>query len=395
VLLISVAGAACGVTLAALSLTDVGIGSVFSFENLFTAIHDPSGRSEHGAPSELLLRYAETSIIRFVEVLRDPAVAAVLVLPVAALVVRAVTRRTWAQRALTTALAVASVIALLVLAGTMTASGGKVVHWFQRFRIADLTFLVLFAFVGACCCVPFLSRTASRRGVTVFLAVAALIALLPVVGAIGTNNPLLVQFVRHMAPLFAALAMLTMFLGFAGRWRPFAPVVCAVVAMFSVAQLLFTLLYHPYRLARPGTEQTVELAAPPHMSGLKVDPATADFVRTLLAVSRRMVGSTTGMPMLALFDIPGATYILDAIAVGHPWHLAGSAMERTICDRVKADPLSKHLRMIVLDRAPISPGILECLRQAGIDLTAYQEAAGIGIPYPIDGQRMLRLLVPR
>jgi hypothetical protein len=258
------------------------------------------------------------------------------------------------------------------------------------------TFFVLFVFAGALCCIPFVRRTVARGDTTVFLIAAALIASRPAVGAIGTNNALLTQFIRHMGPLFAALAMLAMFLGFAGRWPPFAPVVCAVVAMFSTAQLFVTLLYHPYRLARPGIEQTVTLAAPPHMRGLKVDPATADFVRTLLLESQRLAGDSTAMPMLAIFDIPGVIYILDAIAVGHPWHLAGAAMERTVCDRVKNDPLARtQLRMIIVDRDEVPSNVLECLRQAGVDLSAYAEAARVGIPYPAEGRQMLRLLVVR
>ena len=397
-LAISIAGAVCGAALMAFLTTDAGVGRLFSLANLFAAINDPSGRSDHRGPAELLLQYAATSIQRLIDLLRDPAAAAVLILPVATLVVRAATRGTRAQGAWTTVLAVASLVALVVFAATIALRGGDGVVWFDRFRIADLqTFLVLFAFAGACCCVPFLPDTMSRRSAVMFLAVVALIALLPAVGAIGTNNALLTQFIRHMAPLFAALAMLTMLLGFAGRWRPFAPVVCAVVAVLSTAQLFVTLLYHPYRLARPGTEQTVVLAEPPHMRGLKVDAPTADFVRTLLADSQRAVGLTAGVPVLALFDSPGALYILDAIAVGHPWHLPGNAaMDKATCDRVKADPLtSARLRMIVLDRDQLSPDMMECLRQARIDLTAYNEVARIAIPAPLHGQQMLRLLVPR
>lgn len=392
-----VAGAACGAALVAFLSTDAGVGSMFSFRNLLAAINDTSGKNDHGATVELLYRYAETTILSVVDLLRDPAVVAVLLSPIAAVVMRAVARKTQLQGAWATALTAASLVTLLVFAALTTVQDGHGV-WFNRSRTADLqTFLVVFAFVGACCCVPFVPATMSRHDAWRFLTVVALIALLPVIGAIGSNNPLLTQFIRHMGPLFAALVMLTMFLGFAGRWRPFAPVVCALVAVLGTAQLFFMLLYHPYRLPRPGTEQTVVLAEPPHMSGLKVDPPTADFVRTLRAESRRAVGNTTGLPVLALFDIPGAIYILDALAVGHPWHLpGGTAIEIAACDRVKADPSTRAgLRMILLDRDQLSPNMLECFRQANIDLTAYDEAARIDIPNPINGQQMLRLLVSR
>lgn len=398
VLLTCVAGVVCGAALIAFLSTDAGIGRMFSFENLFAAINDPLGRSDHGAPVELLHRYAETTVLRFIDLLRDPPAAAALILPVAALVVRAAASERPVTAVWVTVPAAASLAALLAFAGTAAIRGMDATLWFGRFRVADLqAFLLMFALAGACCCVPFAPGTLSRRHALRFIAVAALIALLPVVGAIGSNNPLLTQFIRHMAPLFAALAMAAMFLGFAGRWRPFAPVACAAVAVLSTAQLFTVLLSHPYRLARPGTEQTILLADPPHMRGLKVDQPTADFVRTLRAEAARAVGNAAGMPVLALFDIPGAVYILDAVAIGHPWHLPGnSAIENAACDRVKADPSTRlHLRMIALDRDQLSPNMLECLRQADVDLTAYDEVARIGIPMPMGGQQMLRLLVRR
>jgi hypothetical protein len=377
-----------------LTLTDAGIGSTLSFEGLIAATLDPAFRDEHGGPSELLRRYADTGIARLVELLRHPAAAAVLTLPIATLVARSLAGDTRTHRILAAALAAASLVALLVFAGSL-AAGGDSALWLDRYRIADLqTFLVLFAFIGAGCCVWFAPRIASRRDAMIFLAAAVLIASLSVVGAVGTNNPLFTQLIRHMGPLFAALAMFAMLVGFAGRWRPFAPVLCAVAAIFSTIQLFNTLLYKPYRLARPGIEQTVALSGPPHMRGLKVDPPTADFVGSLLSQSRRLVGDATSMPTLAIFDIPGVVYILDAISVGHHWPQGGAAMEPVICGRLKADPLIRtRLRMVVLDRDELSPAMAECLRQAGVDLSAYAEAARI--PDPMGGMRTLRLLVPR
>jgi hypothetical protein len=299
-----------------------------------------------------------------------------------------------AWRGHATVLAVAGVVALVAFAAMLATGAAGAAVWLHRQRIADLpAFLTVFALVGALCCVPVVRGSVSSRDTAIFFAAVAMVAVLPAIGAFGTNNPLLTQFIRHMGPLFAALAMLFAFLAFAGNKRHLAPIACAVVAVYAVAQLTVTVLYQPYRLPRPALEQTVVLEAPPHMRGLKVDPETAEFVRALLAESERVAGGMGGKPMLAMFDIPGVPYILDARPVGYPWHVPGT--EPVICDRMRADAaMAKQTVLIALDREEVSRSLIECLGQAGIDISRFKERARIAIPYPAQGRQALRLLVP-
>jgi hypothetical protein len=220
-----------------------------------------------------------------------------------------------------------------------------------------------------------------------------MMAALPAVGAIGTNNALLTQFIRHMGPLFAAVALLTALLGFASRWRQYAPVVCAVTALLSAAQLFSIVLLHPYRLARPGTEQTIPLTAPPHMAGLRVDPDTHAFIGALLDQSQRAAGPMTGVPMLAMFDLAGVVYILDAVSVGYFWHYSGAGVE-VICNRLLKDPAVGRARLIALDR-DLSSGIVECFRRSGLNIASYIEVANLQLAPKGNGTGRLRLLVPR
>jgi hypothetical protein len=392
--LASLAGALCGAVVFALALTDAGFGTTLSFSKLFVSFADQASLREHGGPGELLRRYVETTALRLGELVRSPAALAVLVLPPAIMVTRAVAKDSPSRRVVVGALALAIVISLAIIISRFPVWIPNHASWFDRYHIADpQTFTAIFAMIAAWCCVPAISDRVERRQVVQLLLVTAMIAALHAVGAVGTNNPLLTQFIRHMGPLFAVVALLTAFLGLAGRWPPFAGVVCAAVALLSTTQLFSTVLLHPYRLARPGIEQTVALAAPPHMAGLRVDADTHAFIGALLDRSQRAAGPMAGKPMLAMFDITGVVYILDAVSVGHAWHDSGAGVQ-VICDRLLADPnVGATPRLIALDR-DLPAGIVECLGRSGVDLASYVDVADIQLARRT-GTGRLRLLVPR
>jgi hypothetical protein len=128
-----------------------------------------------------------------------------------------------------------------------------------------------------------------------------------------------------------------------------------------------------------------------------IDAPTNFFIQRLLEEATRAVGSTAKMPMLALFDIPGAVYILDGISLGYPWH-SGASFEKIVCDRIRSDRLSRTPpRLVLLDRDEISASLTECLRQGTVDLARYKEVARIRIfaDNTSGGWRPLRVLVPK
>jgi hypothetical protein len=394
-ILTSLAGALCGAAAFALIVTDAGVGTTLSFSKLFTALGDQASVREHGGPAELLLRYVETTVGRLAELVRSPAGLAVLALPPLAMVIRAATDDSARQRLLAGVLVIAILTSLAIVVSASAIWIPNQTHWFHRYKIADAqTFATMFAMLAAWCCVPALSKVVERRQLVLFLVATMAIAALPAVGAVGTNNPLLTQFIRHMGPMFAALALLTAFLGLAGRWRPFAPVICAAMALLSTAQLFSTVLLHPYRLARPGIEQTVAVTAPAHMAGLRVDADTHAFIVALLDQSQRAAGPMAGKPMLAMFDLTGAVYILDAVSVGHIWHDSSASIE-VICERLRSDPnVGARPRLIALDRE-LPAGIVQCLAWSGVDIGAYVQGADIQLAPKGNGSGRLRLLVPR
>jgi hypothetical protein len=391
-LVTSFGGAASGSAFTLFVTSDVGIGTMFSFAKLFGVLSDRDILETHPV-SGLLKMYAGDAVRRLGLVQAHD--VAVLVLPVAAMVVSAFSDGSRRWRLALRALVVAALLCFVVFLVRLPEWALQHQRWFHRYIIADLqTFAFFIAWFGACCCIVTVRNVVPRREAMILLAVALLLAGLPVAGSIGTNNPLLTQFIRHMAPLFAALAITAAFLGFAGRWRPFAPIVCAAIALLSAAQLAFVVLLYPYRLQQPGLSQTIELAAPRHMAGLKVDAPTSAFIHKLLSEAHRAVGNTTTTPILALFDMPGAVYILDGKSIGHPWHSASSS-EKIVCDRIQSDPQSRPApRLILLDRDTISASLAQCLREGAIDVARYEEVARIQ-SFDMSQGRPLRLLVPK
>ncbi len=393
-MLAALAGAACGAAAFALVFTDAGVRTALSFAKLFAAFADQASVQEHGGAAQLLRQYVETTVGRLGELLRSPVALALVTLPFLAAVARANIAGAARGRLWVNALGCALVVSLGIFISEAPAWARDNAAWFNRFKIADLqTFAAIFAFLAACCCVPVAAKMIERRRLVMLLSAAAMMALLAAVGAIGTNNALLTQFIRHMGPLFAALALLTAFLGLAAGWRAFGSAVCAALALLSTAQLFSILLLHPYRLARPGTEQTVALTAPAHMAGLRVDADTHAFIAALIDQSQRAAGPMAGAPMLAMFDLAGVVYILDAVSVGYFWHYSGAGAA-VICRRLRGDPNVKTTRVIALDR-PLPDPIVDCLRQSGVDIAGYTQAADIPLAPRGSGSGRLCLLVRR
>jgi hypothetical protein len=388
------AGAISGAALFTLAATDLGFGAMFSYSDLLAALSDPNNIEIH-KPSELIRMYGATTFDRLRELLRTPSILALLLLPIAFIAARAVSNGRPVPRHVTTVLVVATVILLAIGAANAFEWARRHEQYFFRYHIADLqTFSLVIALVAACG-LHLLKKDLPRRPATLLLGAALFLAALPAAGAVGTNNPLLTQFIRHMGPMFAAFAITVALLGYAGRSPSFAPVLCATIALLSAAQIAFVVLYFPYRLPETGVRQTITLSEPGHMTGLKVDAPTAAFIGRLVAEAQRAAGTTGGMPILALFDIPGVVYVLDGIPVGYGW-LTEANSESVTCQRIQGDPRARgELRLVAFDRDELPASLISCIRAAGIDLADYQERARIEIPREARSAarpRFLRLL---
>jgi hypothetical protein len=392
----SLAGAMCGAALFVLAASDLGFGVLFSYSDLFRALSNPNNVEIH-QPAELIRLYGASTLARIRELLRTPLTLALLLLPFVAVAARAASTGRPRWRHVGTVLLIATAIPFAIFLGDASGWAWRHERYFFRYHIADLqTFSLAIALIVACCLFV-LRQDLRRRSAILLLGAALFLAALPVAGAVGTNNPLLTQFIRHMGPMFAAFAITVAFLGHAGRWPSFAPVLCAAIAILSAAQIACVILWFPYRLPESGVRQTSTLSEPRHLAGLKVDAPTAAFIGRLATEAKRIAGDTAGMPVLALFDIPGAVYVLGGISVGYGWH-SHSYSESVTCQRIQSDPRSRGgLRLIALDRDELPASLIACIRAAGIDLTNYQERARIEIPgeaRSTANPRFLRLLGP-
>jgi len=390
-LLSSFVGWLAGVALVVLTTSDVGFGALVSYADLYAAMTKTDEFAHHRA-FDLILMYPVSVYGRVLELLKSPAVVAALLLPFVTVAVVATSARQ--RKPVRLGLIATSLLCLAILAGEVPRWAWQHTGYFQRYAIADLqTFTFIFAWLAGCYVLKTIGP--ARSEVQTALQIALLLGILPALGAVGTNNPLLVQFIRHMGPLFAGLAIAVACLGYAARWRLLAPLVCSAVAVFSAAQIAFVVLYFPYRLPEPGINQTVMLTEPTHMAGLKVDPQTHAFVGRLLADARQAVGQTSGLPMVALFDLPGAVYILDGISVGSPWHGSFDS-DSVVCRRVESDPRSRNVRLIMLDR-DITDTLTACMRRSGIEMTNFQERVSLPIPSASStaNRHWLHLLTPK
>jgi len=97
--------------------------------------------------------------------------------------------------------------------------------------------------------------------------------------------------------------------------------------------------------------------------------------------------------MLAMFDLAGVVYILDAVSVGYFWHYSGADV-KVICTRLLKDPTVGRTGLIALDR-DLPSGIVECLRRSGLTIASYVEVADLQLAPRGNGTGRLRLMVPR
>lgn len=390
-------GAAAGFALVIVGASDLGFGRTILLKDLVAAVLDPVNHDIH-PPLVLMRFYVASTLDRVVMLARHPAVLGLVVLPFAVMLARARSRDEPRPRIrpLIAGLIVATAVCLAIVSTEAPGWARGHTEYFQHYNIADIqTFASVAAWIAACLAVR-LRDDVPRRDAVAVLGATLLLAALPAIGAAGTNNPPLTQFIRHMALPFAAIAVVTAVVGMVGRWRPFATLVCATLAVLSAAQIAFVVLVFPYRLPERGLDQTISLDEPRHMAGLKVDATTDKFIRELLPIARQAVGGdTTGVPMMALLDVPSVIYLLDGFSIGNVW-LTRQSPEAAICQRARRGLASGlRPRLLVLDDR-LSSALATCLREAGLDVDAYSAIARIDLPPDptYTGPRAINLLVP-
>jgi hypothetical protein len=205
----------------------------------------------------------------------------------------------------------------------------------------DFTLVVLFALLLVSSLVAWvaawLRSTAPRAERVETLGPPLLLLALPFFEVVGTNVALTLKLPHHAAPIFLMLALLGCGLA---TVPPRLPRACglATAALLAVTSALFVRhhVLEPYGLPGPIALQTETVEGLPALAGLKVDPATADFLETL-AAEMREAGFEPGDPILALDFMPTLVHALGGRSPAFPfYHFDNPALNCFAIDRMAA-----------------------------------------------------------
>jgi hypothetical protein len=213
---------------------------------------------------------------------------------------------------------------------------------------------------------------------------------LPVLQALGTNNPPLVNIVNGFAAWVAvAVAVLTGIdrAPVAARVLTAAVTAAAVCAAASIAT--GGLWWHPYRIAGNDTA-TAAVPGAPALSSLRLDPATAGAYAAL----RRDLAPylIEGRPTMAFDTMAGIVLLLGGRPVGEAWYPARDPARTAagiIAECTADGPWTPEEIPLLLFNRPPGPAESRVLRRCG--LTFATDYRLLGAPDPVTG---LRVYVP-
>jgi hypothetical protein len=200
-------------------------------------------------------------------------------------------------------------------------------------------------------------------------AVLALLALLPIVQAVGTGNALSHLAINLYACWVALMVLAAVVLHSRGAVKAHFLVVsstaCAVVLAGAIGA--DGLLLHPYR-ATPYADATVRVGGQGPLAGLLVD----DDQARLFAHVQRGAGTVEvpGTPIMAFDEMAGIVLLLDGRSVGEAWY---SRVDHVRTRAGIASECRSRLRwtgggpLIFFDRAPAEADRV-ALRSCDLDL---------------------------
>jgi hypothetical protein len=190
----------------------------------------------------------------------------------------------------------------------------------------------------------------------------ALLATLPFVAAVGTANHIFFNALHDIAAWFALILVLALLIGQRIHSRWVLSLCLLLPACLGATQLVYGMVWKPYLLAATLREQTVPLAGPPSVAGLKVDPLTANFIAELRSILRK--GSFNDNDyVLAFYNAPGLVLLTGGVSPGKPQYFKGA--HATNCRALERAHLDKR-RVFILATQNIDPQTVACLKKAGL-----------------------------
>lgn len=146
---------------------------------------------------------------------------------------------------------------------------------------------------------------------------AALLFVLPFVGAFGTGNAIFVNTIFQISPWFALLYLATDLIGASMSATWLSAVILECLILFASFQTVFGMLCAPYRVL-PIKEQQHATAIGDPKCILKLDEASHIFFNQL-SECLKTHGFKRGDDILGFFDIPGIVYAVGGVSPGHQW----------------------------------------------------------------------------
>lgn len=153
-----------------------------------------------------------------------------------------------------------------------------------------------------------------------FILLLLVLTLLPLIGAAGSNNPLIESTNPYFLPHYL-LIFLTAILAYGHyryRWLPVALAATGVV--YGTVFFVWMYVYHPQGMLQPLAAQTEHVQGIPDF---QFDHQTALFLDSLQGRLHR-AGFKQDDPLLAVNDLPSVTYLCGGMSPKFPWYFPPS-----------------------------------------------------------------------
>ncbi|WP_354579946.1 hypothetical protein [Hymenobacter sp. UYP22] len=209
--------------------------------------------------------------------------------------------------------------------------------------------------------------------------IAGWLVMLPFVGAIGTYNNLFINVMLDINYWLALLCILYVSMPAIAHSTAVRVIVFLVPTLVIAQQYAYGLLYAPYLQAANMLQQNVPVTLGRNHTStvLQLDAKTAAFIGDLRQTMKR-AGFEPGMPVVAMYDMPGLVYMLDGISPGNPW-LFGQLDLRN-CDALAKTRLDLTKAFLLVNEKP------------GLELLTCMESHGMR--FPQDYREVKKLLNP-
>lgn len=211
-------------------------------------------------------------------------------------------------------------------------------------------------------------------------AFVAALFLAPYTVAIGTGNAIFTQVIVTAAP-WGALTIVLQGMAVSANSRLIASAMTVAIAVTAAAQIVTSVFRPAYHLGGSLSEQSISVEAG-GFGTIRVDPATASFVRDVNSAARAC-DIRTGLPFFGIYSVPGLALLLDAMPLISPW-ISTREQAASIMEAMSDD--EKHGSLIVVRRREVDgswPIIPSDLATPGTDFILCGTAV-----YPFDDQHI-------